>query len=124
MNHLKEDERRLLYGSWSQMVVSLLGCQWKLLAGQYQAGLALMEEALRTAASTQTTSNARHEVAAPIAEECLRLQREAIERIGQGLAPPKRIYAIPYRDRIDWSRFPVWARPSDPELFEGCAHEG
>ena len=44
--------------------------------------------------------------------------------VGQGLAPPARIYEIEYRRRIDWSKFPSWAWPLDPELFEGCCHEG
>ena len=34
------------------------------------------------------------------------------------------IYQMPYRNRIDWSEFPDWARPSDPEMFEGTGHEG
>jgi len=41
-----------------------------------------------------------------------------------GLAPPPEIYQVPYRNQIDWSKFPEWARPSDPDLFEGCSHEG
>jgi hypothetical protein len=28
------------------------------------------------------------------------------------------------RDRVDWSTLPEWARPSDPDLFEGCVHKG
>jgi hypothetical protein len=53
-----------------------------------------------------------------------RLEGLAAERLERGLAPPKEIYDAPYRDLIDWSRFPDWARPSDPELFQGCVHEG
>lgn len=48
----------------------------------------------------------------------------AEQRARQGLAPPARIYRIEYRHRIDWSRFPEWARPVDPEMFDGCGHEG
>ena len=44
--------------------------------------------------------------------------------VSQGLAPPARIYEIEYRRRIDWSRFPAWAWPVDPEIFDGCCHEG
>jgi hypothetical protein len=54
-------------------------------------------------------------------EELIRL---AEERMRNGLAPPREVYRSPCRDRIDWSRFPDWARPSDPELFEGSGHEG
>jgi len=48
----------------------------------------------------------------------------AEERVRQGFAPPPRIYQVEYRRRIDWSRFPAWARPVDPEVFNGCCHEG
>ena len=37
---------------------------------------------------------------------------------------PREVYQAPYRNLIDWSRFPDWARPSDPEMFEGSGHEG
>ena len=52
------------------------------------------------------------------------LEERARERTRQGLAPPREIYDIRNRDRVDWSTLPEWARPSDPDLFEGCAHEG
>ena len=48
----------------------------------------------------------------------------AEQRVRQGLAPPPRIYQIEFRRRIDWSRFPAWAQPVDPEVFNGCCHEG
>jgi hypothetical protein len=60
----------------------------------------------------------------PTAVELEKLKRLAAERISQGFAPPREIYQVPYRSQIDWSTFPDWARPSDPELFEGCSHEG
>jgi hypothetical protein len=42
----------------------------------------------------------------------------------QGLAPPREVYEVQNRGRIDWTTAPDWARPADPELFEGCGHEG
>lgn len=48
----------------------------------------------------------------------------AERRARQGFAPPPRIYRVEYRRRIDWTRFPAWARPVDPDLFDGCCHEG
>ncbi|MCA9103226.1 MAG: hypothetical protein KDA63_18855 [Planctomycetales bacterium] len=48
----------------------------------------------------------------------------AEERIRQGLAPPPEIYQVKYRRRVDWTRFPLWAQPLDPEIFDGCGHEG
>jgi hypothetical protein len=46
----------------------------------------------------------------------------AMERIEKGLAPPQEIYRVQIRRRIDWSQFPEWARPVDPEMFD--CHEG
>ncbi len=48
----------------------------------------------------------------------------AKERMSRGLAPPPEIYRIKNRSLIDWSIFPSWARPLDPEVFDGCCHEG
>jgi len=48
----------------------------------------------------------------------------AEDRISMGLAPPPEIYRIEYRRRIDWSEFPTWAQPVDPQVFDGCCHEG
>jgi hypothetical protein len=48
----------------------------------------------------------------------------AAARLRQGLAPPREIYQVQYRNAIDWSQFPAWARPIDPEIFDGCCHEG
>ena len=52
------------------------------------------------------------------------LVQVAGKRVAQGLAPPREIYKAQYRKQIDWSKFPEWAQPSDPEVYEGCAHEG
>jgi hypothetical protein len=48
----------------------------------------------------------------------------AEQRMNHGLAPPPEIYRIENRRRIDWLLFPDWARPVDPQVFEGCCHEG
>ncbi len=48
----------------------------------------------------------------------------AIERVKQGLSPPAEIYRVDYRDHIDWSQFPSWARCSNPDMFDGSCHEG
>jgi hypothetical protein len=52
------------------------------------------------------------------------IEEHARQRMRQGLAPPREIYDIRNRDRVDWSTLPEWAMPPDPDLFEGCAHEG
>jgi hypothetical protein len=53
-----------------------------------------------------------------------RLVRLAEQRMHRGLAPPTEIYRIENRQRVDWQKFPVWARPVDPQVFDGCCHEG
>ena len=42
------------------------------------------------------------------------LTQVAADRIERGLAPPREIYSVQNRRRIDWGRLPLWARPSDP----------
>jgi hypothetical protein len=51
-------------------------------------------------------------------------EERARQRTRQGLAPPREIYDIRNRHHVDWSTLPEWAMPPDPEIFEGCAHEG
>jgi hypothetical protein len=121
---LQESEGRIFCRSWWQIATSLLGCQWKLVASQYQTGLKLTEAVLRLPVSKEASSGDGTETTSQSIDEFRRLECRAAERIRQGLAPPKEIYETPNRDRIDWSRFPEWARPSDPELFQGCGHEG
>src|SRR5262245_58090593 len=99
---------------WLSAAETLLACQWKLFEAQYQAGLKVMEAALGPGPAAGPTSP-------PDVEK---LERLAAERVSQGLTPPREIYQAPICSRIDWSRFPAWARPSDPEMFEGCGHEG
>ncbi|MEQ8785200.1 MAG: hypothetical protein RIC55_02840 [Pirellulaceae bacterium] len=52
------------------------------------------------------------------------LPQRVSERLAQGLAPPPEAYLVENRRHIDWSQVPEWARPIDPEMFEGCSHEG
>jgi hypothetical protein len=85
----------------------------------------MMEANLATTPSVKSPSP-------PLAEPAVRkipggveeLTRLAKERLAKGLAPPPEVYQLPYRSQIDWSRFPEWAWPTDPEVFEGCCHEG
>jgi hypothetical protein len=106
------------------MLTSLFGCQWKLVAGQYQVGLKMMDGIYGEPARTAVGFNEGNSAVAHTVDEFRRLERQASERVRQGLAPPNEIYEVPYRDRIDWSRFPEWARPTDPEVFQNCGHEG
>ena len=49
---------------------------------------------------------------------------EAQARMRDGFPPPREIYQIQNRGKIDWTVFPDWARPVSPELYDGCSHEG
>lgn len=48
--------------------------------------------------------------------------QEILQKCLSGRVPPelKELYKAPFRDYVDWLRFPIWARPS---ITEGC-HEG
>lgn len=128
---------------WLSAAASLLACQWKVFEFQYKAGLKVVEAALggtrvdAPASAPPTTPPIALATAppappvvtpAPAAQPAVldvrQLERRAAERISLGLAPPREIYKAPYRSQIDWEKFPVWARPSDPEMFTGSAHEG
>jgi hypothetical protein len=99
---------------WSGTVASLLTGPWQLFETQYASGMKIMDTVLSAFAGSPPGPG----------EELRRLERLSAERVRKGLAPPPEIYRAPYRTRIDWSRFPEWARPTDPELFEECGHEG
>jgi hypothetical protein len=101
---------RGVYECWSQAVTSLVRNQWQVLDAQYAAGIELLDAAVGGPAG-----------AAPAKQT---LEQHALERVQKGLSPPREIYEAHNRGRIDWSRFPDWARPTDPEAFEGCTHEG
>jgi hypothetical protein len=105
---------------WLSAATTLLACQWKLFEVQYEAGLKIMERAIGSTAPPRPLPPA----APTVADQVRELERRAAERVSHGLAPPREAYQSPYRDQIDWGKFPAWARPSDPELFEGSGHEG
>jgi hypothetical protein len=117
-----------IYNHWFSAAKTLLACQWKLFEVQYQAGMKIAEAALGGATAGKpgagTTPDCRSDVSPPTAVDVQQLERRAAECISLGLAPPREIYQAPHRGQIDWEKFPMWARPSDPELFEGSCHEG
>ena len=96
-------------GWWSRAITNLMWQQWKLLDVQYGASIQLLEAVADKPAGTSAVET---------------LEQYALERARKGLAPPREVYNAQNRGRIDWSRFPEWARPIDPEVFEGSAHEG
>jgi hypothetical protein len=110
-----------VYRSWTRTVTSLVWQnQWKLLDVQYQAGIRLLDALVGgpAAPETQPPRLSEDPTTSP------NLEQRAVERLRQGLAPPREIYEVQHRSHVDWSMLPDWARPMDPELFEGCAHEG
>jgi hypothetical protein len=122
MNELHEDEEgRDIRQRWSQSMREMLAWGLKLFETQYQAGLAIVETALRLPKRSRTS-----ELGGPAStsDKFQALESLALARARKGLALPKEIYRVPYRDRIDWSKYPDWARPIDPELFQETGHEG
>jgi hypothetical protein len=93
--------------SWTRMVTTFVWGPWVMLA----SGLRAAETVLGAAAPRTGRSPGQ-------------LIEIARERLSKGLAPPSEIYQVPYRNQIDWTQFPDWARPSDPELFGDLPHEG
>jgi hypothetical protein len=96
--------------SWSQVTTGLLQAQW-----------ACVEAGFRTA---DTLLGAAAQKGHEGPGDLDALVRCSLERVGMGKPPPRELYDVSYREQIDWLRFPAWARPSDPEAFAGCAHEG
>jgi hypothetical protein len=123
-----ESTIQTVYKHWLSAATSMLACQWQLFEAQYQAGLKLIAATLGPPSGTTKQVPAAAPASPPagvvIEDEVRRLERLAAQRISHGLPPPREVYQSPYRDRINWEPFPQWARPTDPEAFEGCSHEG
>jgi len=118
-------ESRGVYSHWLRVVSSMVWGQWRLLDAQYQAGLDL----LNTLADPKEVEAGRPPPApastAPKPPGGLSdLEARALERVRKGFPPPAEVYEAQNRSRIDWSRFPEWAWPTDPDLFTGTSHEG
>jgi len=110
MNGLLFPQSLDVFGAWSSAVERLLWSQWKVLDAQYAVGIDLLDAVASSQAGAVSATQT--------------LQCCALQRVREGLAPPREIYDANNRKRIDWSQFPDWARPTDPEVFEGCVHEG
>ena len=98
--------------AWYQTVADVARLHWDLLAAQQRAGAAVVAAVLGQGVRP----------AAPAAPPTL--AEEATARLRQGLAPPRAIYDVQNRELVDWASLPGWARPVDPEMFEGTGHEG
>jgi hypothetical protein len=111
---------------WARAMVNMAWTQWGFLTAGLRFANRMMQPPWATPAGAGPPPSRPAEAGAPRVSgggEDL-LTRLAAERLAAGLAPPPEIYQVPYRNQIDWSQFPEWARPSDPDLYEGCGHEG
>ncbi len=68
--------------------------------------------------------NRSQDTAADRLESTAQLIETALHRVRRGFAPPAEIYRAEYRNQVDWSQFPLWARSLDPDIFAGGCHEG
>jgi hypothetical protein len=105
---------------WSRVTTGLLRGQWAW-AG---AGLRAADQLLGAAAEPLAPVGITATPAAEAPGQLDDLVGRALDRVGEGMPPPRELYDVKYRERIDWLRFPAWARPSDPEVYTGCGHEG
>jgi hypothetical protein len=125
MNHPIVADYRKLYPSWSEALAGMARGQWRLFDSQYQAGLRVLDTVLAGFGAKEALPGQAAQTAPPEGPGSPEgVERVALERVRQGLPPPREAYAVPNRNRIDWSLFPDWARPSDPDLFGECPHEG
>jgi hypothetical protein len=110
--------------SWSQTLTRILAWQLSLLETHYRVGFDVVEASLDLISGAKEPAAPPNEPEAQARDDIEKLQAQALEQVQKGVAPPKEIYSVPYRNQIDWARFPSWARPIDPEIFEGAGHEG
>jgi hypothetical protein len=104
---------------------SMLRKQYEWLGTQRQLGMRVWNAMMPSGATAVRRGLERTpQHGAQTAGEPDDLENLAMERLHKGLAPPREIYDIRNRGRIDWARVPEWAQPADPESFEGCTHEG
>jgi hypothetical protein len=106
---------------WSRALASVLWGQWLMVRTGFQAAQTVLKSASTNSPGASVPPRA---ALGPGKGESQDLIDRAAARTSKGLAPPREIYQAPVRNQVDWSKFPDWARPSDPELFEGSAHEG
>jgi hypothetical protein len=114
----------VLYRWWSDALTRAVRGQWELVEAQYRFGIRVLDTLREMSAGQGPAADWTREVAMPdTTTKTKSLEQQAVERLRQGLAPPREIYEVQNRNRLDWSSVPDWARPSEPDLFEG-AHEG
>jgi hypothetical protein len=123
MSHQPVPEETL-YQGWSHVATNVLAYPWRFWDVQYQIGMTIVDSVLGMSAGPGIPSQEPTKTEPQPGEVLPSLEQRAAERLRRGLPPPREIYAVPYRDRFNWADFPAWARPIDPDVFEGCSHEG
>jgi hypothetical protein len=101
---------------WLRAMNELVHGQLNWIEAQYRLGASVLD-ALGAKSTKLDVRRAKPEMPQS-------LESRARERMQKGLPPPREVYDAQNRGRIDWTSAPDWARPVDPELFEGCGHEG
>jgi hypothetical protein len=124
MKNLHENESLSVYQWWSHTLTGMLACQVELFETQCRLGYKMVEAALHVPERSKAIPSEPVRSVPRTTDDFQRLESLALERTSNGFAPPSTIYAVPYRNHIDWSSFPDWARPIDPEVFTDCGHEG
>jgi len=113
------------YKTLSRSVTQVAWDQWQWLETQCQCHLNMWDVLWDRPLGVVPPPLRQAEPAAPTpGKEPASLEDLVRERLQKGLAPPREIYDVKNRDRFDWTQMPDWARWVDPELFEGCPHEG
>jgi hypothetical protein len=112
------------YQFLSEAVTDVTWNQWQLLAAQSQLGIRVWNAMLGGWPPMSPANDPQSKVVKPgMAGAPDSLEKVATERLKSGFAPPREIYDVRNRDKIDWLSVPDWARAPDPEMFEG-GHEG
>jgi len=112
------------YRSLSRTVSDMMWSQCKCSAAQLQLGMDWMDVLLVGPKALDMPVGPKEEATSPTKSKAEGLEKRAMERMKKGYAPPREIYDVRNRGQIDWANVPDWARVVDPELFEGCSHEG
>ena len=123
MSHQPKPEETL-YQGWSHIVTNVLAFPWTIWDVQYQINMTIVDSVFGPSTDPGIRSEEPSKAEPKLVEVLPNLEQLTAERLRRGLPPPREVYAVPFRDRVNWSEFPAWARPTDPEMFEGCSHEG
>jgi hypothetical protein len=91
---------------------------------QRRVGKDMVADSLSLLGGSKQDTDQRGDTAEESKHDFQKLEALALDRVQKGLAPPNEIYRQPCPNRIDWGKYPAWARPIDPEVFEGAGHEG